>query len=246
MRSSTRCYKLLSTGHLYYPSTKELSRADAARRCHSLGGYLATLTSDEEVLLGSGMSMAKGSWIGLELNEGKWKWERNGTEDSAQANLWSPGYQSRERCAAIDRRGVKQNAIRKNCLNRLHYICEFDSDAVASKVCSIKKLIHVGDDYRELIPSVLQCLTSFGEMKNATEHVSQVKVAREKLNRLKNEPVCSLGKIRRTEELLCCGDCGPQVLDVDILSESSGRSTMKVPLITLGVILPCCLLSFFF
>lgn len=226
-RSSRLCYELKSNGHLYYSSPGELNHKDAAEDCHSLGGYLATLISDEEVHLGSGMSSAKGSWIGLELNRDKWQWANDNTIVPDGSDLWSPGYQSRERCAAVDRRGTKQNAIRKDCSSRLHYICEFDSYDESSKACYEKKVIHVREDYREMFPSVQQCLTSFGKMGNATEHVSQTRMAKEKLKDLKGELLCDLGEMRRTEELLCCNDCAMSILDPDARLDSGG--TLSIP-----------------
>lgn len=130
-------------GHSYYCYEEELSWKDAQNACETMGGHLATITSEEESmfiidLIQSGDKYAY--WLGGtdEKEEGVWKWI---TDEAWSYENWISGQpdnhsdvnKNTENYLAIERYKKAWNDVQNlgdpagnNSLERTGYICEWD------------------------------------------------------------------------------------------------------------------------
>lgn len=130
-------------GHSYYCYEEELSWKDAQNACETMGGHLATITSEEESmfiidLIQSGEKYAY--WLGGtdEKEEGVWKWI---TDEAWSYENWISGQpdnhsdvnKNTENYLAIERYKKAWNDVQNlgdpagnNSLERTGYICEWD------------------------------------------------------------------------------------------------------------------------
>ena len=130
-------------GHSYYCYEEELSWKDAQNACETMGGHLATITSEEESmfiidLIQSGDKYAY--WLGGtdEKEEGVWKWITNEAWSyenwiSGQPDNHSDVNKNTENYLAIERYKKAWNDVQNlgdpagnNSLERTGYICEWD------------------------------------------------------------------------------------------------------------------------
>ena len=191
-----KCYAFRD--RYYLRSVEEVKQTEAVSICADMDGELVSIEDKDELAFLANLASIDGSWVGAEKTPtANFAWLDDSLpdlkEDSEFWGIQEPFFRDgTERCVTIDTRGAIANLRAVPCSGVATYICRFDTDAPC--------LAGVADEDKKgylKVPPLNKCVDEI-EAIDETRPIKDVKKLSAK------DVMCSLGKKRTNEELMCC------------------------------------------
>ena len=191
-----KCYAFRD--RYYLRSVEEVKQTEAVSICEDMDGELVSIEDKDELAFLANLASIDGSWVGAEKTPtANFAWLDDSLpdlkEDSEFWGIQEPFFRDgTERCVTIDTRGAIANLRAVPCSGVATYICRFDTDAPC--------LAGVADEDKKgylKVPPLNKCVDEI-EAIDETRPIKDVKKLSAK------DVMCSLGKKRTNEELMCC------------------------------------------